>query len=386
MTRRHFLPYNQPEVGDDEVRAVSDVILSRWITRGARTSEFEAALADYLGVPEVVAVSSCTAALHLALLSLGVGAGDEVITTPMTFVSSVNVILQTGATPVLVDIDPATGNIRPEAAERAVTDRTRAILPVHYGGAPVNMTQMNDLRDRRHVAVVEDAAHALAASWQETPIGSHGNPVAFSFYATKNLTTGEGGALALPSRDHAEEIRVRALHGLSRNAWNRYGSSGSWQYDVTMLGFKYNMTDIQAALGLSQLTKLTAMQEKRRELADRYRERLQGLPVRLPTEMAGMTHAWHLYSVILDMTRIRGTRDDVIADLHRAKIGTSVHFIPIYRHTYYRERFGWQSADFPDTEAFFQGQVSLPLYPSMSLHDVDDVASALTDSLLQRQV
>ena len=383
--RKHFLPYNQPEVGDDEVRAVTEVLLSRWLTRGAVTQAFEAALAQYLGVSEVVAVSSGTAALHLALMSVGAGPGDEVITTPMTFAASVNAIIQTGATPVLVDIDPDTGNIDLDAAERALTERTRAILPVHYGGCPVDIRRLNRLRDGRNVRIVEDAAHALAARHDGALVGAHGNLTAFSFYATKNLTTGEGGALAVPTADAAGAIRAMALHGLSRHAWNRYQRGGSWEYDVIMLGYKYNMTDVQAAMGLAQLDKLSAMQQKRAELADRYRTRLQGLPLRVPQEPDGVQHAWHLYSVHLDLDAIRGDRADVIEDLAKANIGTSVHFIPIYRHTFYREKFGWQNKDFPATEAFFAGQISLPLYPSMSTQDVDDVASALTDSLKRRR-
>ncbi len=383
MTRSRFLPYNQPEVGEEEAQAVSAVIQSRWLTHGDVTRRFEEALAARVGVSSVVALSSCTAALHLALLGYHIGEGDEVITTPMTFVASVNAVIQTGATPVLVDIDPVSGNIDLNAVAEAINSRTRAILPVHYGGHPVDMAQLNGIRDTYHLAVVEDAAHGLGSFSGGQPLGSFGNLTAFSFYATKNLTTAEGGALCVENAEVEQEVRALSLHGMTRNSWNRYQRGGSWQYDVTALGYKYNMSDVQAALGLVQLKKLTAMQSKRAALAQRYQEKLSCLPLQLPGTEG---HSWHLYSVGLDLKRIRGDRNDVIDDLRQANIGTSVHFIPIYRHTYYRSRFGWGANDFPHTEAFFQGRISLPLYPSMTIEDVDDVAHALDDSLSARRV
>ncbi len=379
-----FLPYNQPEVGEDEVRAVSEAILSRWITRGALTAEFERALAARLGVPEVVALSSCTAGLHLSLLASGIGPGDEVITTPLTFAASVNSIIHAGATPVLVDIEPDTGNLSASAVEQAITPRTRAAMVVHYGGHAADMAAFNDLRDRRGLTILEDAAHALASRIGDRWVGTDGNLTAFSFYATKNLTTGEGGALVVPDSAQADKIRVLSLHGMSRNAWNRYQSGGSWRYDVEMPGFKYNMTDVDAAMGLVQLDKLDAMQEQRTRLAARYRQRLLGLPVIRPVERPGYGHSWHLYSVRLDVSVTGDIRDQVIEDLSRAGIGTSVHFIPISHHTYYRRRFGWKPGDFPAADAFYAAQISLPLYPSMTMEDVDRVADALAHSLQQR--
>lgn len=383
MRRQEFLPYNQPEVGDDEVRAVTAAIMSRWITRGPTTQQFEDALANYLGVPHVVAVSSCTAALHLALLAANIGPGDEVITTPMTFAASVNVIIHTGATPVLADIELDTGNINPDAVEAAITDRTRALLPVHYAGHAADMARLNEIRGRYGLTVIEDAAHALASRQHGRLIGGFGNLTAFSFYATKNLATGEGGALVVPQREMAEAIRMMSLHGMSRNAWTRYSREGGWEYDITMPGFKYNMTDINAAMGLAQLQKLSAMQRKRTQLADRYRQGLQGLPLTLPTVRDGFEHSWHLYPI-----RLNGEardRADVIEDLRRDNVGTSVHFIPIHYHTYYQQRFGWRPGDFPRAEEFFRGQISLPLYPTMSLDDVDDVVRALARNLNRSQ-
>lgn len=379
-----FLPYNEPEVGEDEVRAVSEAILSRWITRGALTAQFEQALAARLGVSEVVALSSCTAGLHLGLLASGIGPGDEVITTPLTFAASVNAIIHAGAQPVLADIDPDTGNLSPALVERVVTPKTRAVMVVHYGGHAADMAAFNDLRDRRGLTIIEDAAHALASRIGDRWVGTDGNLTAFSFYATKNLTTGEGGALVVPDSVDAERIRVLGLHGMSRNAWNRYQNGGHWRYDVEMPGFKYNMTDVDAAMGLVQLDKLDAMQERRARLAARYRERLQGLPLVLPVERTGYGHAWHLYSVRLDVQATGDIRDQVIEDLTIAGIGTSVHFIPISHHSYYRRQFGWKPGDFPVADAFFAAQISLPLYPSMTLEDVDRVADTLGQSLRRR--
>jgi dTDP-4-amino-4,6-dideoxygalactose transaminase len=387
MRRPTLLPYSEPNVGEAEIAAITDVMRSGWLTSGRVTQQFEAVLADYLGVSHVVGVSSCTAGLHLALSASDLAPGDEVITTPMTFAATINVIIQAGATPVLVDIDAQTGNIDLSAVEHAVTSRTRAVLPVHYGGYPLDMSRLNALRDRHGLTVIEDGAHALGTLWDGQAIGSFGNWTAFSFYATKNMTTGEGGALVVPTPDADDIVRTMSLHGLSRNAWNRYGVEGSWHYDVVRMGYKYNMTDIAAALGLAQLAKFSAMQRKRAQLAAQYAQGLRMLPVCCPpAPPAGSVHSWHLYSVHLDVTRLRGTRADVMHDLRQANIDTSVHFIPVYRHTYYRERFGWEPSAFPHTEAFFAGQISLPLYPTMTCGDVDDVVDALKDSLSRRQL
>lgn len=381
VMRQNFLAYNQPDIGDDEIRAVTQVLRSGWLTRGPLTQQFEETLQDLLEVPYVVAVSSCTAALHLALVIHNVGPGDEVITTPMTFVASINAILETGATPVLVDINPVTGNINLDAAEDVITEKTRAILPVHYGGLPVDMTALTGLGGRYGLAIIEDAAHALGSRYEGKPIGSFGHAACFSFYPTKNITTGEGGALSLSDPDMAQKARTMSLHGLSHHAWNRYGHGGAWAYDVTMLGFKYNMTDIQAALGLAQLARLGDMQKKRRTLALRYREKLSKLPLKLPTEPAFSDHSWHLYAARLDRDKTGAHRDRIVQELARHGIGTSVHFIPVYRFSYYRDRFGWRPEDFPMTEAFYETELSLPLYPSMTIHDVDDVAQALAACL-----
>ncbi len=382
--RETFLPYNQPDLGVEEVEAVSHAIQSHWITRAGITTQFETELSEYLdGVP-VLALASCTAGMHVALLASGIGPGDEVITTPYTFAASVNVILHAGATPVLVDIDPDTGNIDPNRIEDRINPNTKAILPVHYAGHPADLDAINTLRDRYRLTVIEDAAHAMASGYHSKKIGTHGNITAFSFYATKNLTTGEGGALVVPDPEVMEKVRMLSLHGMSRNAWNRYDDQGSWFYTIEVPGFKYNMTDIQAAMGRVQLKKLDAMQRRRQHIAARLTAGLEGLPVIPPHIQPHVDHAWHLYPLRIQLDAIHGDRADVIRDLKAMNIGTSVHFIPIHLHPYYQKQWGYQIGDFPQAERFYESEISLPLYPTMTDKDVDDVLEAVSVTLARR--
>ncbi|AUW95094.1 MAG: DegT/DnrJ/EryC1/StrS aminotransferase family protein [Sulfobacillus thermotolerans] len=380
--RAQFLPYNLPDLGEDEEAAVLETLRSHWISRGPQTDLFEQDLSAYLQGATVVALSSCTAGMHLALLALGIGPGDEVITTPYTFAASVNVIIHAGATPVLVDVEEDTANINMAQVEDALTERTKAILPVHYSGHPVDLSALNRLRDTYHLPIIEDAAHALASTYDGKKVGTFGNLTSFSFYATKNLTTGEGGALVVPDEDLAQKIRVLSLHGMSHHAWNRYGESGSWVYSVEAAGFKYNMTDIQASLGRVQLAKLTRMQAKRRWIAEQFHQAFRDLPVILPAQRTGVEHAWHLYPLRLQLSALRISRAEFVEALKARNIGASVHFIPIHWHPYYQERFHWQPGQFPVAERYFNGEVSLPLYPSMSEQDVDDVIAAVREILL----
>lgn len=382
--RDNFLPYNQPDIDEEEVQAVADAIRSQWITRAGITAQFESDLSSYLDGAPVMALSSCTAGMHLALLAAGIGPGDEVITTPYTFAASVNVIIHAGAKPVLVDIDPETGNIDPNRIEDRIGPKTKAILPVHYAGHPVDLDAINQLRDRHHLLVIEDAAHGIASTYHGKKIGTHGNITAFSFYATKNLTTGEGGAVVVPDPEMADKVRMLSLHGMSRNAWNRYEEKGSWFYSIELPGFKYNMTDIQAAMGRVQLKKLPRMQARRQMLAQHLTRGLEGLPVTTPQERADVEHAWHLYPLRVNLEEINGDRGDIINDLKALNIGTSVHFIPIHLHPYYQKALGLKPGDFPLAEAFYQREISLPLYPTMTDRDADDVLEALSVSLSRR--
>ncbi len=379
--RADFLAFSPPAIGEDEIAEVVDALRSGWITTGPKAHRFEQEFAARLGAPGALGLNSCTAGLHTALATFGIGPGDEVITTPMTFAASVNVIEHVGARPVLVDVDPETLNIDPAAVERAVTPRTRAILPVHFAGHPAELDPLAELAARHRLSIVEDAAHALPASYRGRPIGSGTNPVAFSFYATKNLTSGEGGMLTGVS-GFLERARMLSLHGMDRDGWKRYAKGGSWFYEIVAPGFKYNMTDIQAALGLAQLRRLSAMQQRRCEVVALYNAAFcDSDALELPAERAHVEHAWHLYVVRLRLEALRIDRAQVIRELAERNIGTSVHFIPVHLHPWYRERYGFVPGQFPVAYGSYLRTVSLPLHPGLTDADVGDVASALLDVL-----
>lgn len=379
MPRRTFLPFSPPAISEKEIAAVADTLRSAWITTGPKTKRFESEFAQYLGAPVALALNSCTAGLHLALVTLGIGPGDEVITTPMTFCSSVNVIEHVGARPVLADIEPDTLTIDPMCVAEAITPRTRAIMPVHYAGHPVDMAPLLELARQHGLYLVEDAAHALPATYREQRIGTIGDLTAFSFYATKNLTTAEGGMLT-GAPELIERARLLSLHGMSRDAWKRYDANGSWYYEVVEAGWKYNMTDIQAAIGLVQLQRLETMQRRRREIVARYNAAFGQLDaLQTPTERSDAESAWHLYVLRLNLDRLSIDRARFIEELKARNIGTSVHFIPIHLHPYYRDKYGFQPEDFPVAYREYQRLLSLPLHPGLSDADVDDVIAAVRD-------
>lgn len=376
--RQEFLPYALPLIEDDDIAGVVDSLKSDWITKGPKTLEFEKEFAAYVGAKHAVAVNSCTAALHLALVAAGIGPGDEVITTPFTFAASANVIIHTGATPVFADIDPITMNIDAEQIKAKLTSRTKAIVPVHIAGHPCDMDGILALARQHNLFVLEDAAHAVYTQYKGRMIGSISNATAFSFYATKNLVTGEGGMVTTDDPGLADKIRVLSLHGMSRNAWNRYTASGSWFYEILYPGYKYNMTDIQAALGLSQLAKLERLQAVRRGIAAQYNEAFSNMPeLEIPVELDYARHAWHLYVLKLNLAKLKIDRNQFIEELKAEKIGTSVHFIPVHLHPYYRDTFGYQPGDFPRAAETFERILSLPLYPRMSDQDRLDVIEAV---------
>jgi dTDP-4-amino-4,6-dideoxygalactose transaminase len=377
--RQDFLLFSPPSLGEEEIAAVADTLRSDWITTGPKTKRFEAEFAGYLGAPGALALNSCTAGLHTALAALGVGPGDEVITTPMTFAASVNVIEHVRARPVLVDVEPDTLNISPRAIEAAITERTRAIIAVHFAGHPADMDPIEELAQRHKLHLIEDAAHALPARYKGRMIGASEHPVAFSFYATKNLTTAEGGMLTA-TPELLDWARVLALHGMSRDALARYQKGGRWQYEVLAPGFKYNMTDIQAALGLCQLQKLAAFQRRRREIVSAYHAAFAGEEaLELPVERPEVEHAWHLYALRLRPEALRIGRDQFIEELAARNIGTSVHFIPVHLHPFYRDRYGYVPESFPVAYESFTRSLSLPLHPRLSDEDVADVIEAVYD-------
>ena len=377
--RRDFLTFAPPSIGDEEIAEVVDTLRSGWITTGPKTARFEQEFARYLGAPGALAVNSCTAALHTALLTAGIGPGDEVITTPLTFAATANVIEHVRARPVFVDVDPETLQIDPDGLEAAVTPRTRAIIPVHFGGHPADLDAVDTVASRHGLLVVEDAAHALPARFRGRLIGSRGNPVAFSFYATKNLTTGEGGMLTADP-EFLERARIASLHGMSHDGWKRYAEGGHWFYEVLLPGFKYNMSYIQAAMGLAQLAKLERHQARRRAVVRAYQAAFAGHDAfELPVERPEVEHAWHLYVLRLQPGVLRIGRDRFIQELTQRKIGTSVHFIPLHLHPYYRDTYGYAPDAYPVARSNYERMLSLPLHPGLSEADVEDVVGAVLD-------
>ena len=392
--RTRFLPFSPPLIGEEEIAEVVDTLRSDWITTGPKVRRFEEEFAAAVGAPAALALSSGTAAMHVALATLGIGPGDIVITTPMTFCSTVHVIEQVGAQPILVDVDPETLNIDPDNVRRtlnqlnkqsAASGHVKAILPVHLYGHPCDMNALLAIASQYGLAVIEDAAHALPAKYRGRVIGSlaigANVPVltCFSFYATKNLTTAEGGMLTGPP-ELLEEARIWSLHGISRDAWKRYSAEGSWHYEVTCPGFKYNMTDIQAAIGLHQLHKLSSFHARRGEIAYHYNAAFSQFgEFQTPVECFDTQHAWHLYALRSHLDCLNISRNDFIEEMKTRNIGTSVHFIPIHLHPYYRDKYDYKPDDFPIAYREYERIVSLPLYPRMSDQDVADVIEAVTD-------
>jgi dTDP-4-amino-4,6-dideoxygalactose transaminase len=377
--RGSFLPFSPPAIGPEEIAEVVDTLKSDWITTGPKTRQFEHDFAQFIGAPAALAVSSATDAMQVGLAALGVGPGDDVITTAMTFCSTVHVIEHLGARPVLVDVEPDTLCIDPGAVERAVTPRTRGVLPVHIYGHPCELDPLLDLAAARGLFVLEDAAHSLPARYKGRLVGTIGTATAFSFYATKNMTTAEGGMLT-GDGDLIAKARIWSLHGMSRDAYNRYSAEGSWFYEVVLPGFKCNMTDIHASLGLQQLKKLPRFQDRRREVVRRYQAAFGGCPeLQIPTERPDVESAWHIYPLRLVLETLRIGRNRFIEEMKARNIGTSVHFIPVHMHPYYREKYGYSAADFPVAAANYERLVSLPLHPRLSDEDVDDVVEAVRD-------
>lgn len=378
--RDEFLPYCRPYFDDDELNRVADVLKSGWWTKGSVTREFEKVFAEYVGAKYAVAVNSCTAAMHIALVAKGIGEGDEVISTPMTFCSTINTIVHTGAKPVLVDIDSKTGLIDVDKIEASITEKTKAIVPVHYAGQSCDMDKINAIAEKYGLFVLEDCAHALSTEYKGKKIGSMGNACAYSFYVTKNISTAEGGMLTTDDEELYEKASVLSLHGMSKNAWSRYGTKGDWKYEVCDPGFKYNLTDIAAALGIAQMNKLDEMQDIRTEYAEIYNkafDKIDGITY-LKDNGLGKNSA-HLYVIQIDKNKFDIDRDTFIELLKEYNIGTSVHFIPICMHPYYINNFGYKKGDFPETEKMFEGIISLPLYPSMTREDVMYVIEAVRE-------
>ena len=385
--RNTLLPFYRAWIDDRDIEEVVDTLRSGWLTMGPKTLQFEEKFARYIGARNAIAVNSCTAGLHLALDAIGLREGDEVITSVYTFTATAAVMVHLKAKPVLVDVLPGALQMDPALVERAITPRTRAIVPVHMAGAPCEMDALLELASRHNLKIIEDAAHALPTRYKGHLVGSIGDLTVFSFYAVKNLTTGEGGMITTDSDQYASLLRTRRLHGISRDAWKRYSAEGSWYYEVEYPGYKYNMTDLNAALGLQQLQKLDMFHAVRTYYANLYNLGLSDLPeLTLPDVAVNGSHAWHLYIIHLNLDRLTIDRDHFIELLRRDNIATSVHFIPLHIHPFYRDSFGYKPDDFPHALRAYQGAISLPLYPRMSEADVWDVIRAVRRLVEQHRV
>lgn len=378
--RDSFLPLAKPAISDEEIGEVIKVLKSGWLTTGPKVKEFEENMQIYTGSKKAIGLTSCTGGLHTSLAALGIGPGDEVIVPTYTFVATAHVVEWLGAKPVLVDVEPDTFNIDPEKIEKAITSKTKAIIPVHFAGHSCEMDKIKEIANKNNLFVVEDAAHAVGTEYKNIKIGNHSDCSVFSFYVTKNMTTAEGGMVVTNNQELGDKIKRMSYFGVDKDAFNRYSEKGSWYYEVVETGFKYNMDNIQGAMGVEQLKKLNSFIEKRRELAKYYNELLKDIPeIITPVEKEYTKHAYHLYPIILDSTVIK--RDDFITKLREYKVGTSVHFIPLHMHPYYKNKYGFEEDSFPTATSIFNREISLPMYPLMEKEDVEYVVNAIKDIL-----
>ena len=377
--RKDYLIFGSPAIEQAEIDDVVDSLHSGWLGTGPKVKRFESAFRDYVDAKFAIALNSCTAALHLSLLAIGIRAGDEVITTPMSFTATAAAIIHAQGKPVLVDIDKHSMNMDPEKIESSISDQTRAILPVHFAGRPCNMTRIMEIADKHGLKVVEDAAHAIETVAQGRKVGHIGNLTCFSFYVTKNVVTGEGGMVTTDDDGYADRIKVLALHGMTRDAWHRFSDEGFKHYEVIYPGFKYNMMDIQAAIGYHQLQRVEAYGAHRRAIWEQYNEAFKDLPVTTPVMdlLSGDRHAYHLYNLLLKLEDLKINRDQFMRALHKENIGTGVHYKALHLHPYYGEKYNFRRGMFPNAEYVSDRTVSLPLSAKLNERDVEDVIKAV---------
>ena len=381
------VPFHRPPVGEDEAQAASEVIRSGWMAMGPKTFEFEKEFAKYVGAQHAIAVSSGTAALHLALEAAGIQAGDEVLVSTNTFTATAEAVTYLGSRPVLVDIDPATMNMDPDDAARRITPKTKAIIPVHFGGQPCDMEEIGRLSRERNLRIIEDAAHALPSEYRGKRVGQINEFTCFSFYATKTLTTGEGGMITTDNSVAADRMRLMRLHGVERNTWERYRGDCSWFYEVVEVGFKYNLTDVQSAIGLVQLAKCDAMRQARGKIAQRYSDAFSSCEeLVIPTVRSDRSTSWHLYILRLCLDRLNNDRNDFIEALRRRGVACGVHFIPLHLQPCYRRAYGYQPGDFPHAEREYHSCLSLPIYPNMTEMEINHVINAVLNTAAESRV
>lgn len=385
MADAEFIPFALPSIGDEEIAEIVATLRSGWLTTGPKVRRFEEEFAEFLGIRHALAVNSATSGLHLSLEAVGVGPGDRVLTTPYTFTATAEVVSYLGADPLFVDIDPETFNLDPIHLEAVARDfeNIRAVIPVHFGGQACDMAPILDWAGKHDIVVVEDAAHALPTTYDGRLIGTVGDLTVFSFYATKTLTTGEGGMVVTDDSDYASRIRTMRLHGIDRQIHDRYVSDNpSWYYEVVAPGFKYNMTDMAASLGIHQLKKARGFRSRREAIALRYNEAFTDLPIRLPVVRSRTDmHAWHLFVILLDPDEAQVSRDEFIERMREEGIGTSVHFIPLHLQPYWRDRYGFVPDDFPVAHETYRRAVSLPIYPEMTDENVERVVASVHRAL-----
>jgi perosamine synthetase len=380
--KNDFLLFHKPFISEEEVDEIVDTVRSGWISMGPKTIRFENNFNDYIGVKKSVAVSSWTAAGHLSLEAFGINEGDEVILPTMTFPATAEIVCYFKAKPVMVDVDEDTLNISIEAIEKAITPKTKAIIPVHYAGQPCDLDEIHAIAKKHNLKVLEDAAHSLPAKYKGKTIGTISDVTCFSFYATKTLSTGEGGMICTNDEEIAERVKIMRLHGINRDAWKRYTESGSWYYEVVAPGYKYNFTDLQASLGLPQLKKVDAMWDSRKRIAARYTAALKDIDIiQLHTIKPDRDSSWHLFPIRLYLDRLTKNRAQIINELREKNVGVGVHFMPVHQHLYYRETFNLSDADYPVASAAFPRLMSLPIYPGMTDENVDKVIDVLIDTL-----
>jgi len=381
--RKDILIYGSPAIENAEIEEVVAVLQSGWLGTGPRVAQFEQDFADYKAIEHAVALNSCTAALHLSILAAGIGRGDEVITTPLTFCATINAIIHAGATPVLADVDPVTMNIAADEVQAKITSKTKAILPVHFAGRPCEMDTLCEIADNHRLKVIEDCAHAIETEYHGHKAGTIGDFGCFSFYVTKNIVTGEGGMVITKREEDASRIKMLGLHGMSKDAWKRFGDDGYKHYQVMECGYKYNMMDLQAAIGIHQLQRVEAYWFRRQEIWLRYNDAFSDLPITLPAQVEHDTrHAYHLYTILVDVQRCGISRDGFLDAMTALNVGLGVHYLSLAEHPYYQETFGWQPEDHPQAMNIGRRTVSLPLSAKLSDEDVEDVINAVRSLLL----
>jgi dTDP-4-amino-4,6-dideoxygalactose transaminase len=376
--RAQYLVFGSPSIGEEEISEVSQSMRSGWVGTGPKVKRFEEMFKEFKNCRHAIAVSSCTAALHLSLLVLEIKPGHEVITTPLTFASTANSIVHVGAKPVFADVKLETMNIDPVEAEKKVNRKTKAIIPVHLAGRPCEMEALMELANAFHLRVIEDAAHAIESTYKGKPIGTIGDLGCFSFYVTKNITTVEGGMVVTDQDEFSNHIKSLALHGLTEDAWQRFSDEGFKHYQVICAGFKYNMTDIQASIGIHQLGKIEAQAQRRKEIWEIYNQSFKDLPLILPSPTPpDQRHAYHLYTPLLDLERVRCTRDEFLQALHKENIGAGIHYISLHLHPFYQENYGYRKGEFPNAEFISDRTFSLPFSGKLTDQDVEDVIKAV---------